>query len=609
MGLCLASCSVDPEVEGNENLLPQGTMTQPTSADGLVTAAYSYLGNDWYGRPFNLWPYGDLASDDALKGGGAVGDTDYNQIETFTITPSSTGHHDELWYHLYCAISRCNQAIEAVEKNSGKEYDDATKTQRLAEVRFLRAHFYYKLQQVFYCVPLIKEGMSNSDIDGVKRWTEGTDEAGQKASHDAVMQFIVDEFKFAYENLAHAAPGSTGRAHKIAAAAYLEKCYLNWAYGDGYENTTNKSIDTEKLHLAIKYGEEVKASAYTLLPDFGDVFLQDYANSSESIFAVQHSAKASDGTKFGRGNWSNVLNGVYGIWSMGHDFHKPSQNLVDAFKTQNGLPMDLAFGASKSFDEDYNVYPFKDENDNLSAKSVDADGNVNTVTQTFDPRLFHTVGMPTFPYKYEAGMGKKADGSMVSLTLSTSNTRDPNDYGYYCSMKEVPPFSTGDNFDDPWQEFAMNDYVLRTGDCLLMLAEAYVEDNKLDKALDIVNQIRLRAQNSVAKHISYAAGLCDIKPYTSFPSQDYARKAVRWERRLELAMEHERFFDLRRWALLSTTIAAYEQKEANVAYDGKKYRAYYKGTHFTPQKNEYWPVHNNQMNYVSGLYSPQNKNY
>ena len=65
---------------------------------------------------------------------------------------------------------------------------------------------------------------------------------------------------------------------------------------------------------AIKYGEEVKASAYTLLPDFGDVFLQDYANSSESIFAVQHSAKASDGTKFGRGNWSNVLNGVYGIW-------------------------------------------------------------------------------------------------------------------------------------------------------------------------------------------------------------------------------------------------------------------------------------------------------
>ena len=87
-----------------------------------------------------------------------------------------------------------------------------------------------------------------------------------------------------------------------------------------------------------------------------------------------------------------------------------------------------------------------------------------------------------------------------------------------------------------------------------------------------------------------------------------ARKCVQWERRLELAMESSRFFDLRRWGIASKTINAYFEKEKNVEYDGQAYAQYLQDAHFTPEKNEYYPVPYNQLYYVPGLYT-QNKGY
>ena len=324
------SCSVD-------DVKPQGTLdegTAFTSPEKLVTAAYAKLGDDWYSYPFNLWPYGDMSADDCLKGGSGENDTGYHPMEIFSTLQPDRGEFDELWYQLYSAISRCNRAMESMVN---AEETPAIK-QLKAEVRFLRGHFYYKLQQMWYEVPYIIEGMDNAAI-----------EACRQSSHDEIMQKIIDDFQYAYENLNTANPGTTGRAHKVAAAAYLAKCYLNWAYGDGYEATTGYShVDQAKIKKVLEYTQVVKDSPYDYLDTYGHIFLQDYANSVESIFAVQHSNKADDGTQFGRANWSNMLNGVWGIWSCGWDFHKPSQNLVNAFKTRNGLPMD-------NFDEDHNA--------------------------------------------------------------------------------------------------------------------------------------------------------------------------------------------------------------------------------------------------------------
>ncbi|MCR5077130.1 MAG: RagB/SusD family nutrient uptake outer membrane protein [Prevotella sp.] len=566
LGLMTTSCNDFIDVK------PQGVVDEEKanqSPEEMVTSAYAMLGDDWYSYPFNLWPYGDLASDDCLKGGSGTTDTGYHPMEIWSTLTSRPGEFDELWYHLYEGVSRCNRALVALETSGEQKLGAAVVKEREAEVRFLRAHFYYKLIQMFRQVPWIDEVVYKNKA------TEQT--SNTEFTYDQLCQKVIDEFKFAYDNLP-VEQRQGGRVNKIAAASYLAKCYLNIAYGDGYEATTGYShVNKEYMKKVIEYTDVVKSSPkYGYLEDYGDIFLPEMKNSKESVFAIQHSDYHDDNTIYGRANWSNMLNGVWGMWSGGWDFHKPSQDLVNAFKTKNGLP---------EFDEydDAIAYPI----------------NGAPTTQKWDPRLFHTVGMPTFPYKYEA-----------EYTLTKENSRNPNTYGYYCSMKEVPQRSKGETFNTPWQAFAMNDYVFRYTDVMLMRAEALIELDRMEEARTIINDIRQRAKNSITKHIAYAASQCDIELYPSsyFANKDTARKCLRWERRLELGMEGSRYFDLRRWGLASTTLNAFFDKEKNDVYDGQKYGQYYKDAHYTPGKNEFYPIPYNQLYYVPGLYT-QNKNY
>lgn len=564
--------------------------------EGMVTSAYAMLGDCWYSYPFNLFPYGDIASDDCLKGGSGPNDTGYHAIDIWkTVTPTTPGEMDKLWYRLYCAVSRCNRALLSLERNGESKLGAETTRQRIAEVKFLRGHFYYKLLTVFRKIPWIDEKVEAA----------GSQESVKNDAYKYRELFgkVIDDFKAAYDVLPVKGPGEDGRANKIAAAAYLAKCYLNLAWGDGYEaNTGVGHITPEYMDSVVYYTNDVVNSDYGYLEDYGDIFLPEYKNSKESIFAVQCSDYEDDHTTFGRANWSTVLNGCWQMWSCGWDFHKPSQNLVNAFKTKNGLPM---------FD-DYN-------------NSIDYPINGQPTAQKWDPRLFHTVGMPSFPYKYEA-----------EYTQTMANSRDATDYGYYTSLKEVPQRSKGETYNDSWQAFAMNEYVLRYTDVMLMRAEALIELGRLSEARTIINDIRRRAANSVAKHIDYAANQCEIAEYPEsyFANKETARKCLRWERRLEMAMENGRFFDLRRWGIASQTLNAYYASEQNdvysffdhngnvmagapVTYDSNgnitsdtemHYGQYYRDGLFTAGKNEFFPIPYNQMFYIPGLYT-QNEGY
>ena len=558
---CDSFIEVEPEVVIDEQL----AMENP---DKMVTAAYSMLGDCWYTYPFNLWPYGDVASDDCLKGGSGTTDTGYHPMEIWSTLTSTPGEFDELWYRLYCAISRCNRALVSVAEYGEDKLGAETAKQRDAEVRFLRAHFYFKLLTMFRQIPWIDEEVYKNNAQEQTRNDEFT--------YEQLFQKIIDDFKVAYDVLP-AEQQDGGRVNKIAAASYLAKCYLTLAWGDGYEATNGVShINQDYMNKVVEYTDVVKSSKYGYLEDFGDIFLPEYKNSKESIFAVQCSDYKDDNTTFGRANWSNMLNGCWGIWSCGWDFHKPSQNLVSAFKTKDGLP----------------------DFDNFD-KTIDYPINGVPTAQKWDPRLFHTVGMPTFPYKYEE-----------SYTLTKDNSRTPNTYGYYTSLKEVPQRSKGETYNSPWQAFDMNDYVFRYSDVMLMRAEALIETGQLAEARTIINDIRQRAKNSVAKHIQYAADQCEIALYpdTYFKDKETARKCLQWERRLELAMENGRYFDLRRWGIASKTLNAYFETEKNDVYDGQTYAQYLKDAHYTPGKNEFYPVPYNQLYYVPGLYS-QNKGY
>ena len=561
----VTSCDSFIEVEPEGVIDEQLAMENP---DKMVTAAYSMLGDCWYTYPFNLWPYGDVASDDCLKGGSGTTDTGYHPMEIWSTLTSTPGEFDELWYRLYCAISRCNRALVSVAEYGEDKLGAETAKQRDAEVRFLRAHFYFKLLTMFRQIPWIDEEVYKNNAQEQTRNDEFT--------YEQLFQKIIDDFKVAYDVLP-AEQQDGGRVNKIAAASYLAKCYLTLAWGDGYEATNGVShINQDYMNKVVEYTDVVKSSKYGYLEDFGDIFLPEYKNSKESIFAVQCSDYKDDNTTFGRANWSNMLNGCWGIWSCGWDFHKPSQNLVSAFKTKDGLP----------------------DFDNFD-KTIDYPINGVPTAQKWDPRLFHTVGMPTFPYKYEE-----------SYTLTKDNSRTPNTYGYYTSLKEVPQRSKGETFNSPWQAFDMNDYVFRYSDVMLMRAEALIETGQLAEARTIINDIRQRAKNSVAKHIQYAADQCEIALYpdTYFKDKETARKCLQWERRLELAMENGRYFDLRRWGIASKTLNAYFETEKNDVYDGQTYAQYLKDAHYTPGKNEFYPVPYNQLYYVPGLYS-QNKGY
>lgn len=564
--LSLTSCNDFIDVPPTGVIDGQLAYSQP---DKMVNSAYASLGDCWYTYPFNLWPYGDLGSDDCLKGGGGTTDTGYHPMEIWSTLTSTPGELDELWYRLYCNISRCNRALVALEDYGVEKLGEDVAKRRTAEVHFLRGHSYFKLLTMFRQIPWI----------GVEEFRNNLQEQtpNDALTYNQLWEKVIGEFEMAYNGLPQDNPDGGGRANKIAAAAYLAKCYLTIAWGDGYEATDGVNfINPEYMKKVEEYTSVVAGSQYGYLEDFGDIFLPEYKNSKESVFAVQTSQYTEDNTRFGRANWSNMLNGCWGFWSCGWDFHKPSQNLVNAYKTKDGLPM---------FD-DYD-----------KADAYPVMGNLNS--QKWDPRLFHTVGMPTFPYKYEE-----------EYMMTTDNSRTPNTYGFYTSLKDVPQRSQGETFEGSWQAFAMNDYVFRYTDVMLMRAEALIELDRLEEARTIINDIRQRAANSIEKHIDYAKDFCEIALYPSsyFGNKEQARKCLRWERRLEMAMESSRYFDLRRWGIASEVLNSYFVKEKNSSYDGVQYGQYYEDAHYTAGKNEFYPVPYNQLYYVPGLYK-QNKGY
>ena len=554
---------------------PSGTVDEElafSDPEGMLTAAYASLGADWYNYPFNLWPYGSLSSDDAMKGGSGTTDTNYHPVEVWSnLTASQPDHMDELWYRLYVSVSRANRAILAIQEYGDEKLGAETAKVRMGEARFLRAHFYFKLIQLWYQVPWIDEVVLKEAAQEQTRNDEFT--------HEQLMQKVIEDFEAAYNSVPET-PSDRARVNKYAAAAMLAKCYLTLAYGDGYEASNGYShINQQYMQKVVELtGYIANSGKFGYEADFGDLFMENNEGNIETIFAVQHSDYIDDNTKFGRNNWSNMLNGCWGIWSKGWDFHKPTQNLVNAFKVDaNGFPM------FDTYDNEHNIHPV----------------NGIPVDQKWDPRLFHTVGMPTFPYKYEA-----------QYTLTTDNSRNPANYGFYTSLKEVPQRSLGESYtESTWQGFAMDDYVVRYTEVMLWRAEALIETGNIDGAITIINQIRARANNSVSKYIQYAANqIRTLGYYQSGVSKEEARKYLRWEKRLEMAMEPERYFDLRRWGLASSTLNAFFASEKEGNYDGTAFAGYYGDAFYTAGKNEYWPIPYNQLFYVPGLYT-QNKGY
>lgn len=577
--LVVTSCNEDSFL----SLKPQGSlnediMTSTKGADLLVNAAYAALGGpegqSWsvWCHPTTNWTYGEVRSDNAYKGGGGVGDlNEVHRMETFDMD-ATNGFLDSKWYHLYCSVQRCNSALRVL--NAATDEQVKGRTSRIAEMKVLRAHYYFELSRLFNKIPYFDENVEISQYPNI---------ANNEFTRDEILGKLAKEMLDAAEQLPPT-QSEVGRIHKYVALAYAAKIKLYQAYQQDESTHAVTAINKDLLKEVVALCDQVTASnRYDLLNDFQGLDLVANENGKESVFAVQYSM--NDGTESaGRINWSNLLNSPGGGSPYGGDgFFLPSQDLINAYQTDaNGLP-DFSYQSKADY-----------------SRTILSNGiyTLENTTPNVDPRLDFIVGRPNITWKTYPD--KSCDGWV----------RDKETYGYNCVKRFWVSPESSDMFKGwPWGASQLNWQIIRYVDILLWKAEALIEINEgngLDTARDLINQIRNRAKNSAyvkdfKNGSKYAANYL-INPYTATGwNQEYARKALRWETRLEKALEGERFFDLVRWGIAETTMNSYIGVE-------KDNRIYYAKAHFTSGKDEFYPIPNNQYGFSGGKYV-QNPGY
>jgi len=554
----IISCTTDFLDYTPQGKLSGDQLNKPGFMDQLVTAAYASLGNDDWPQPFsNMWQWGSVRSDDAYKGGGSVPDQgEIDIMEQFVLINTELGKPNLIWIALYEGIGRANDAIQRIDLLTEAEYPK--KVEREAECRFIRGHFHFLLKILFKYPVWVDELTPKADIKLL---------TNSDFTNDQLWDKIAGDFEFAANNLP-LIQSQKGRATKAAAWSYLAKVRLYQAYEqDEKHNVIN--INATKLQQVVQFCDNViNAGNNGLAPDFADNFVTEKENGPESIFAIQFSV--NDGTDHGRLNKATGLNynmaPVFGCC----DFHNPSQNMVNAFKTDvNGLPMHDTF----------NDVSMKDP----------ADFQTNGV----DPRLDHTIGIVTHPFKYDP-----------LWVMQPSWRRAPQVYGYYSSMKEVV------HYKDPsfrkygaFHASGLNFIVIRYSDVLLMKAEALIELGRQNEALPLINEVRTRAANSTVRLKNQDGTFISNYRISNYEdgvncnwTQDYARKAMMFERRLEFAMESPRFFDLVRWGIAAETLNKYFAEE-KVRY------TFLSTASFKKNRDEYLPIPQQQINLVEGIYT------
>lgn len=555
------SCSDFLDDQKPQGVLDSDMVKEPSNVDNLVISAYAvFTTAEDVNSSFSMWNF-DVRSDDAYKGGNGTSDGDvFHQLEIEQGVLTTNWNINDMWVRLYNCISRVNSAISVLETTSDSYQ---LKAQRLGEMKFLRAYAHFLLKRLYKNIPFIMDAnLKQEDYNTLSNTEFNNDEGWQQ---------IINDVEYAYSVLP-VKQTDKGRPSKAAAAAFLTKAYLYKAYRqDDPSSNQVTSINREDLLKVIEYSNPdiYSAGGFDLEADFHNNFRPEtqYENGVESIWAMQYSI--NDGTKYGNLNWSYglIVPNIPGVTDGGCDFYKPSQNLVNAYRT------------------DADGHPFIDTFNN---KDYD-------LTQDADPRLFLTVGLTGLPYEFN---------SKYMMDASSTWSRSNGLYGYYVTLKQNVDPDCGYMVKGSWWGTPMNRIVFRYADVLLERAEAYAQlaikgEGDARQAINIVNDIRKRAKQSTGMIANYPSDYgvkFNISTYDGNYSAEETLKIVKMERRLEMGMESERFFDLVRWGEAEKVLNKYFAEEANNC-------SIYGDAHFTANKNEYLPIPFSQVAASDGHYT------
>jgi hypothetical protein len=527
------------------------TEQEAQSAKGarqFLTSTYSALkGQGWEGGGSN-WVYGSIVGGDANKGSDAGDQADIVPIQQYTATPTNN-YFNIKWRSLYEGIARANATIRITSKLTDKDITAAEKTQILAQARFLRGFYHFEAKKLWNNIPIVDEtiDVTNARVPNTKDWTK-----------------IMEDLDFARKNLA-ATQDQVGKVNKWAAEAFYAKALM-------FQNKYTEALPI--LTNVVDNGVTSKGIKYDLAPSFHDLFNAERENApevrAESVFAYE--ASINDGSGGNNANYDQILNFPYNGGPGGCcGFFQPSFELVNSFRTSAaGLPL---------LDGSYNVGANQVKNDQGLASTAPFTPDAGNL----DPRLDWTVGRRGIPFldwgphPGQAWIRDQGNGGPYA----------PKKMSYYKSQEGKLTDGTS------WTNglTATNYKIMRFADVLLMAAEAEVEVGSLEKARAYVNRVRTRAN---AAHVKDAGGN-DAATYVintypgSWTDKNMARNAVRFERKLELAMEGHRFFDLVRWGIADQAINAF------LTYEKTKLASGYGSASFTKGKNEYFPVPQRQI--------------
>ena len=244
-----------------------------------------------------LWVFGDVVSDDAVKGGSAGDQSDIQFLDEFNYSRNN-GFIEKYWRHYYEGISRANYLLYY---GANIEMDATRKARILGEAKFLRAHFYFILVNTFGEIPLklnppLNEAEINKPVSSV----------------DVIYSQIEKDLQEASQVLDESYTGAdAGRATKGAAYGLLAKAHL---YQEEWDQTLAAIASLDALGL------------YALQPVYKNNFIDSTQNNSESVFEIQHLSGQSP--KLG-----SHLNQWLGPFKYnGYGFDAPTQDFVDEFE-------------------------------------------------------------------------------------------------------------------------------------------------------------------------------------------------------------------------------------------------------------------------------------
>lgn len=554
VGVVLFNCSDTFLDRPPQGALDETSLKSEKGVNALLVSAYSALDgwtDSWgAGAPWpqagSNWIFGDVTGGDAYKGSDPGDQAEIVPIEKHQGLPTN-GYFNSKWLTVYNGVARTNATLNLLSTLTEDQISAANKGKIEAESRFLRAHFHFEAKKMWNMVPYIDDGIAKAG---------GSNPAAFKVENNVdIWPKIEEDMKFAADNLP-ATMGEVGRANKWAAKAYLAKIYM-----------FQSKLDLAKpiLDDVIANGVTADGKKYGLHDNFHDNFNAETKNGKESVFAMQ--ASVNDGDADGQnGNWGDILNFPYtGGPGQCCGFDQPSQNLVNAYKTTaTGLPLLDTFN-----DADVN-------ND----QGIASTAAFTPYAGTLDPRLDWTVGRRGIPY---LDWGKHPGAAWIR-DQAYAGPYSPIKRVFYQSQSKSLSTSTG------WAQGpnANNYTLIRFADVLLWRAEIAASEGDEPTTRNLVNQIRNRAKTGkkVKDGVADAANY-SVEPYTTIAAADLV-KVVRFERRIELAMEGHRFFDLVRWGVADQVMNDYFATEGNK-------RGYLKGSTFVKGKNEYFPIPQDQI--------------